>query len=275
LLILKKFKVPGMAKQSAKTTDDTRYHAPALEKGLDILEFISLEAKPLSQSEIALGIDKNPNEIYRMLICLEQRGYLLRDEISGKYRPSLKMYNLSHRHSPIDEIRRVSRYPMDELSESIRQSCHISVLYRDKLIVISQSRSPGPIALSIEEGSLFPLIKTASGRVLLAFMEETERMTILQKNEDFKAYSARKQQKFLTSLKEIVETGHYQTPSDLATGVVDITVPVGNGKQALASLTVSILSMQLNGTITHEEILSAAKQAASRISANLGMHFTT
>lgn len=264
-----------MAKENAKHVDETRYHAPALEKGLDILEFISLEAKPLSQSEIALGIDKNPNEIYRMLICLEQRGYLLRDEVSGKYRPSLKMYNLSHRHSPIDELRKVSRYPMEDLSETIRQSCHISVLYRDKLIVISQSRSPDPIALSIEEGSLFPLMKTASGKVLLAFMAEPERMGILRKNEDFKSYSARKQQKFVASLKEIAEVGHYVTPSDLATGVVDITVPIGNGKEALASLTVSILSMQLNGTITHEEILTVAKRTAARISTNLGVNFTT
>lgn len=262
-----------MAKQSVNAAEDTRYHAPALEKGLDILEYISLEAKPLSQSEIALGIDKNPNEIYRMLICLEQRGYLIRDASSGKYRPSLKMYNLSHRHSPIDELRRVSRYPMDELSESIRQSCHLSALFHDKLIVISQSRSPGPIALSIEEGSLFPLMKTASGKVLLAFLSDSDRLGILNKNEGFKSYSSRKQQKFLSSLKEIAAAGHYVTPSDLATGVVDIAVPIGNGRDALASLTVSILSMQLDGTVTHEEILSAAKQTARKIASNLGLDF--
>lgn len=263
-----------MPKQPARDTEEPKYHAPALEKGLDILEYLSLEAKPLSQSEIAYGIDKNPNEIYRMLICLEQRGYLLRDEISGKYRPSLKMYNLSHRHSPIDELRKVSRYPLDELSESIRQSCHISVLYHDKLIVVYQSRSPEPIALSIEEGSLFPLMKTASGRVLLAFMSDAERLGILHKDALFNTYTPRKQQKFVVGLKEIREMGHYVTGSDLATGVVDITVPIGSAEEALATLTVSILGVQLTESASHEDILQAAKQTAAKISANLGLDFS-
>jgi DNA-binding IclR family transcriptional regulator len=255
-------------------TEDGKYHAPALEKGLDILEYISLEAKPLSQTDIAIGIDKNPNEIYRMLICLEQRGYLLRDEISGKYRPSLKMYNLSHRHSPIDELRKVAHLPMDDLSEKIRQSCHLSVLYHDQLIVITQSRSPGPIALSIEEGSLFPLMKTASGKVLLAFMDETERLEILRKNTEFTAYSTRKQQKFLASLKEIKEQGHYITASDLAKAVMDITVPIGDEKQAIASLTIAMLSMQLDASLAYGEIVKAAKQTADKISTNLGFKFS-
>lgn len=262
-----------MIKANKPAIEEMKYHAPALEKGLDILEYISLEAKPLSQTEIASGIDKNPNEIYRMLICLEQRGYLLRDEISGKYRPSLKLYNLSHRHSPIDELRKVARYPMDELAEQIKQSCHLSVLYFDKLIVISQSRSPGPIALSIEEGSLFPLIKTASGRVLLAFMEERERLEILNKNEIFNGYSSRKRQKFLSSLKEIKEAGYYITSSDLAKGVMDITVSIGNERQAIASLTIAILTMQLNESVIYDEIVKAAKQTADKISTNLGFKF--
>lgn len=262
-----------MGRKAANAAEEVKYHAPALEKGLDILEYISLEAKPLSQTEIASGIDKNPNEIYRMLICLEQRGYLLRDEISGKYRPSLKLYNLSHRHSPIDELRKVAHHPMDSLAETIRQSCHLSVLYHDKLIVIAQSRSPEPIALSIEEGSLFPLIKTASGRVLLAFMDERERLEILHENEEYKSYSLRRQQKFLATLKEIREQGHHITPSNLAKGVMDITVPIGSERLALASLTIAILSMQLDASIAYEEIASMAKETASKISSNLGFKF--
>lgn len=262
-----------MAKKESTTEKDIKYHAPALEKGLDILEYLSLKAQPLSQTEIAAGIDKNPNEIYRMLVCLEHRGYLLRDEVSGKYKPSLKLYNLSHRHSPIDEVRRISRYPMEDLAEAIKQSCHIGVLYLEQLIVISQARSPGPIALSIEEGSLFPLMQTASGKVLLAFMDEKERLAVLERQELFKTYSARKQQKFIASLEDIKKNGSYITASDLAKGVMDIAVPIGNKDQALAALTVSILTIQLNESITFDEIVDAAKNTADKISTSLGFKF--
>ncbi|HYH56504.1 MAG TPA: helix-turn-helix domain-containing protein, partial [Anseongella sp.] len=163
-------------------TNDTKYQAPALDKGLDIMEYLSLKAKPLSQTDIAAGIGKKPNEIYRMLVCLESRGYLIREEVSGKYKLSLKLYHLSHRHSPVDEVRRAAQHPMDELASTIHQSCHLGVLYLEQLMVISQSRSPGPIALSVEEGRLFPLLMTTSGRVLLAFMQEEERLRLLRGN---------------------------------------------------------------------------------------------
>lgn len=260
-----------MASKTITVDHDVKYHAPALEKGLDILEYISTEGKPLSQADIAIGINKNPSEIYRMLVCLEQRGYLLRDEVSGKYRQSLKLFNLSHRHSPMDEIRKASHYPMDDLAEKIKQSCHLGVLYQDKLIVVSQSRSPGPIALSIEEGSLFPLMLTASGKVILAFMEENERLELLKRNHLFGSYPHLKQQKFLQSLQEIKDMGYYITSSDLAKGVMDICVPIRNGHDAIATLTVSILSIQLKEAVSFDEIVQQAIGTAKKISHNLGL----
>ena len=125
----------------------SKYQAPALEKGLDILEYLSQRAMPLSQTEIANGINKNPNEIYRMLVCLEERGYLTREEHSAKYMLSLKLYNLSHRHSPIDDIRRAAQYPMQQLAINLKQSCHLSVLDRRRLPTIFE-RKHGLISVS-------------------------------------------------------------------------------------------------------------------------------
>lgn len=254
-------------------TNDTKYQAPALDKGLDILEYLSLMAKPLSQTDIAGGIGKKSNEIYRMLVCLENRGYLTRDEVSGKYRLSLKLYHLSHRHSPVDEVRRAAQHPMDELASTIHQSCHLGVLYLEQLMVISQSRSPGPIALSVEEGRLFPLLLTASGKVLLAFTHEEERMRLLQSNNLYTAQSARQQKKFLESLNEIRDNGYYVKPSDSTKGVTDISVPVGNGDiGAVAALTVSALTTQLDSEIvSSDQIIDNVQVAARRIIEGLGL----
>ena len=254
-------------------TNDTKYQAPALDKGLDIMEYLSLKAKPLSQTDIATGIGKKPNEIYRMLVCLESRGYLIREEVSGKYRLSLKLYHLSHRHSPVDEVRRAAQHPMDELASSIHQSCHLGVLYLEQLMVISQSRSPGPIALSVEEGRLFPLLMTASGRTLLAFMQEEERMRLLENNQLYKKQSSKQQQKFLQSLEEIRENGYYVKPSDSTKGVTDISAPVGNSETgAIAALTVSALTTQLdNETVSSDKIIGNVRTTAMKILEGLGL----
>ena len=58
-----------------------KYSAPALEKGLDILELLSLcSGGGLSQSEIAEGLGRSKNEIFRMMVVLEERGYIKRSD---------------------------------------------------------------------------------------------------------------------------------------------------------------------------------------------------
>jgi len=253
---------------------ESKYQAPALDKGLDILEYLSAQSIPLSQTEIAVGIEKTPNEIYRMLMSLESRGYILRDEVSGKYRLSLKLFYLSHRHSPMDELRKAAQFPLEELANGIRQSCHLSILYMNQVMVIIHAKSPGPIALSIEEGNLFPLPLTASGKVLLAFMPEIEQRTTLRNNAIFKKYSKTQQEDFMDSLGAIKNTGSYFKNSDSVSGVTDISVPIGvdakNG--IIACLTISMLNaLNADHAIENDVILEEANKCVKKIEQRIGV----
>nr|WP_121271921.1 IclR family transcriptional regulator [Pedobacter schmidteae] len=252
---------------------EVKYQAPALDKGLDILEYLSSQSIPLSQTEIASGIDKSPNEIYRMLMSLESRGYILRDEVSGKYRLSLKLFHLSHRHSPVDELRKAAQYPLEELANVIMQSCHLSILYMNQVMVILHAKSPGPIALSIEEGNLFPLPLTASGKVLLAYMPETEQEIALSGNSIYNNYSDKEKKRFLSSLKEIQKKGAYIRTSDLAAGVIDVSVPIGKGSTGIiACLTVSSLTaLNMGKDVDNNDMLMEALKCAEKIEERIGL----
>lgn len=249
----------------------SKYQAPALEKGLDILEYLSWRARPLSQAEIATGIKKSPNEIYRMLVCLEERGYVMREEHSTKYMLSLKMYTLAHRHSPVDEIRHASLYPMQELALKIKQSCHLGVLYNDQLMVIYQAKSPSPIALSIEEGSLFSLMQTASGRTLLAFLPEEESRNILKRLDLYNSYTPRQQAIFHQALADIRRKGGHVGRSEMSKGVTDIVKPIGNAETGLfGALAVSLLTTEYDEQLSSEEMVEEVTQCARKILARLG-----
>ncbi|RYD80067.1 MAG: IclR family transcriptional regulator [Sphingobacteriales bacterium] len=253
---------------------ESKYQAPALDKGLDILEYLSAQSIPLSQTEIAIGIEKTPNEIYRMLMSLESRGYILRDEVSGKYRLSLKLFYLSHRHSPMDELRKAAQFPLEELANTIRQSCHLSILYMNQVMVIIHAKSPGPIALSIEEGNLFPLPLTASGKVLLAYMPEAERSTALKNNALFKKYPKTQQEDFIHSLEDIQKTGSYFKNSDSVSGVTDISVPIGIGGNngIIACLTISMLNaLNADNAIENDVILAEANKCVKKIEQRIGV----
>jgi DNA-binding IclR family transcriptional regulator len=60
------------------TREKRRYTAPALEKGLDIMELLAQEAKPLSMPDIAQCLGRSKGEIFRNLRILEERGYIAR-----------------------------------------------------------------------------------------------------------------------------------------------------------------------------------------------------
>src|SRR5882757_615937 len=79
------------------TTDEAeeRYRAPALDKGLDILELLASTEESLSQAEIAKALDRTPNEIYRMLDRLVRRHYVARTS-GDRYELTLKLFALAH-----------------------------------------------------------------------------------------------------------------------------------------------------------------------------------
>ena len=66
-------------------TKTTKYRAPALDKGLDILELLARTPGSLNLTEVAQGIGYSKSEIFRMLQVLEARGYLARKDSDGSY----------------------------------------------------------------------------------------------------------------------------------------------------------------------------------------------
>ena len=59
------------------------YQAPALAKGLEVLEFLSGQTEPYAVSELARALGRSRNEIYRMVVVLERSGYLWRSDVIG------------------------------------------------------------------------------------------------------------------------------------------------------------------------------------------------
>ena len=80
--------------------DKKNYSAPALDKGLDILELLAVSASGLTQAEIAEHLNKSVNEIYRMLNTLKVRNYLEFDSSTDSYKLSYKLLNLSASFNP-------------------------------------------------------------------------------------------------------------------------------------------------------------------------------
>lgn len=137
---------------SANATDpESKYRAPALDKGLDIIELLASTDEGLTQADIAKAIGRSANEIFRMLDRLQRRGYIRRT--GDRYELTLKLFALSHQLSPIRRLVSLATPILRELSRRVGQSCHIAVYDRGHVVVVAQNESPSYFGLSIRVGA--------------------------------------------------------------------------------------------------------------------------
>lgn len=144
------------------------YTAPALDKGLDILELLAETSGALSQSEIAEATGRSIGQIFRVLSTLERRGYVFRDKQSGLYTLAMKLFELAHRHPPLRGLVSVAQPIMQVLAEQARQSCNLAVLDGSEVRVVAQVESPADFGFRVRVGAAFDLATTATGSVLSA-----------------------------------------------------------------------------------------------------------
>src|ERR1700746_224838 len=80
------------------------YPTPALEKGLDILELFAGTPEGLTVSEAARRLNRTVSEIFRMILCLEQRGYLAQSPNKERYHLTLRLFRLAQEHPPTKRL---------------------------------------------------------------------------------------------------------------------------------------------------------------------------
>ncbi len=252
------------------SSDPPAYQVPALEKGLDILECLANQGVPLTQAQLARTLGRGPNELFRMLVCLERRGYIERDPASGAYSLTLRLFELSHTHSPFQSLLRAAVRPMRELTEAVLESCHLSVLHRGVLLVLDQEESPRKLRLSVAVGATFPVIHTVSGRILLAHLPQVEREELLRSNEDYAKLSPTEQKALLQRLDTIRARGFEEAYSETMEGVHDLAVLTGSPSGILkAALTIATLGRKQEPP--RDDLLTALQHCAVEISRAAGL----
>ena len=248
----------------------TKYSVPALEKALDVLEYLSEQAVPLTQAQLARALKRQAGEIFRMLACLESRGYLRREPATGAYSLTLKLFELSRTHSPYELLLKVAQPLMRALAEELRESCHLSVIHHGRVLVLAQAESPKPFRLSVEVGSLHSPMHTTSGRVLLGYMDEHVRDEILGREKDWQGEKPAGRAAFLKRLATIRSRGYERAEGERFVGALDIGVLVGPPQSSMkAALTIAMLKEK--GGANVEGMLPALQNCAEAIALQAGL----
>ena len=219
---------------------EAKYKAPALEKGLDILEVLAGSETGLSQTEIANALGRTPNEIYRMLTTLVRREYILRSEGGDRYKFSLKMFALAHQHPPVNRLLETARGMLCKAALETQQSCHIALEADGNILVVAAAEAPGPWRVSLKPGATVSLWNTGIGRAIAAFQKREARELLYKKHKPVKSENNMDYSTYERVLAEVRALGHARMKSASLLGLTNLGFPIlgpyGNAVGALGCL---------------------------------------
>ncbi|WP_395318252.1 IclR family transcriptional regulator [Variovorax sp. UC74_104] len=215
-----------------------RYAAPALEKGLDILEALADSVSGYTLNELAQKVGRKVSEIFRMAVTLQRRGFVQVDE-NDRYTLTLRMFELAHRQQPLKSLVSVALPLLRELANRSRQSCHLAMYQGGRVVVIAQVESPERWSFGLKVGVVMGLTDTSSGHVLLAFRDEIDRARMLRAHIGVEGEPEMDPGELFAILQEVRERGYSAMPSRQTRGITNIAFPVmGAADHVIASINV-------------------------------------
>lgn len=263
-------RMPTPKTRTSKTPPRQSYSAPALEKGMDIIEVLADAESGLSVSEISERLKRSMSELFRIIVVMERRGWLEKNPETWRYTVTYHLLKLAHRGTPTQTLTSAAAPVMHDLSTRINQSCHLVVRSGTQgLVILRQENQKRHANLSVRLGAVIELVSSCSGQVLLAHLGEDER-AYLEESMTRPQIAALK--KIAKPLDRIRKRGYEIHRSPITAGVTDLSYPIrGFDGNVAAALTVPYLhALDDSLPTTVEETRLMLEQAARRISQSLG-----
>lgn len=242
----------------------SRYRAPALEKGLDVIELLAAEKSPLNLSAISQRLGRSSGELFRMLQVLEFKGFITTAENGGGYVLTNKLFALAMAQAPVRTLVETAMPIMRKLVQDIGQSCHIAVASEDQIVVITRIERPGDLGFSVRIGYRREITTATSGLVLFAYQDDDVRRAWLKRCR-LKGESA---ESFVQRANQVRARGHHEAASHFVRGIVDVSAPILRGETAVAALTIPFVHsnpLQVEMAQAVQFVRAAAKQISNEI----------
>ena len=249
-----------------KASDEGKSIAPALTRGLRVLELLSRSGTPQSLTNIAKALGIAMSSAHSICTTLRSEGYIERSS-DGTFDLTLKVLDLAS--SKINQYDIVEHFyeVCDEIPIIRENAAVISVIDGPDVFYIGSRNSPQPLGVTFRVGMRLPACCTASGRALLANMTEAE-VKRLYPDEALpqvtKASTATR-----TELLQILEDARRLGYATEKGGTRPHMYSYGAAVGQKAGRTTGVAVMLYEGDVTPESeraVVSAVRDLASRLS---------
>lgn len=161
-----------MEKMKAENTSTARRAVdfkPA--KTLEVLEVLASAGRDLGITEISRALNISKSTVHRILTAMVEMQYVLKDEVTRRYRLGFKLLLLSSQVLDSLELRQIARPEMVVLAGLSRETVHLVWQEGDEGVYVEKIDTTETIGLLSRVGKRVSLYSTAVGKAILAFMD--------------------------------------------------------------------------------------------------------
>lgn len=256
--------------RSSKTAESApSYTTATLAKGLDVLSALGAR-DDAGLSELARELGLSAPTLFRILATLVERGFV--QKTAGRYRLSLRCWELGARALGRLGVAAVARPWMARLAEEVNESPHLAVLQDDAVVIIERSECRQPVKVQTNLGQRAPAHASATGKVLLAFASPDRQAAVLAAPlERFTDRTLATASALSREFGQVRRQGFATNRGEWRPGVSAVAVPLLDSQgAAVASLSLTLPTERFTDARLAGELLPALRRAAMAIAGEMG-----
>jgi IclR family pca regulon transcriptional regulator len=241
----------------------------ALARGLDVIRAFEPRRPTMTLSEVAAASGLARPTARRMLLTLEELGYVRTAQ--GGFALTPRVLELGMAYIGSTNLWDIARPHMEQLVERTGESSSFAQLDGSDIVYVARVAVPKIITLAVTIGTRFPALQTSLGKVLLAELppDELERVLAEPSRSGIAPLWQPKVEERDRVLYEVRTRGWSLTDEHLAHGIRSIAAPVRDGTDhVVAALNVTVHAAETSIEILTEKYLPLLLQTAAAISAD-------
>jgi IclR family pca regulon transcriptional regulator len=243
-----------------------RSYVTALARGLSVLKAFDDQSARLTLSDVARIVDLPRASARRALLTLEALGYV--DSNGRTFSLSPQVLTLARAYLASSPVPRVAQGFLENVSETLGESCSLSILHGEEVIYIARSTRKRIGSLHRDVGAHLPANCTSMGRVLLAALHDAEldRFLAQARLQSFTPYTVTDTGELRAILEKVRRNGYSLVDQELEIDLRAIAVPVQNADgRVIAAMNVSAQASRTPKKQMIERFLPALRDAAIKM----------
>ena len=168
---------------AASTVEERSSSVPAVDRALDIVEYLSGSSDGLTLSELSVALGLPKNAVFRITGTLRARGYISRDRVERRFTLTRKFLTLVQPQVGDMSLVAAAGPAMRRLRDATRETVQLGLRIGLEGVIIDKLEALHPLRIAVDVGLRFKLYNNAPGKVLLAWMPQAERDATIAKLE--------------------------------------------------------------------------------------------